>query len=138
MFLLSLIGPKFPYTKVINLCNVNLYVTADIVSQVIFLDKGSKLCVQVCLQYQKTIQFDGAADISFMKGYCDYIGATDFSSVSESSNKYNLNTTCTCAYKIRCNHRTNVIMYTFQTNCHGFLKVSFTEPNQKHCITRII
>lgn len=118
-----------------DLCAVNLLLYADAVSDVKFIAKGTKLCADVCGQYQRNIVTDGTVDVDLMRGYCDYTGSVCRMGDDE-CHLPSLSTTCTCAYKVRCNHRTNMIMYEFEANEMGFLKVSVAESKPTRNITR--
>jgi len=117
------------------LCQVELVVHADVVSDVIFPNDGKQLCHEVCEVYQKTIILDGPSEVSMMSGFCDYTGTVDFANETEQDDNDGLNTECTCMYKVRRNQKTSIIVYTFEPNFDGYLKVTYKQPQKSECVT---
>lgn len=125
-----LTGPRFRSPVTINLCSTKLIVFADVVVNVRFTSKGRKICYNVCNQYKAIIAVHGPVDVDFMRGYCDFTGVTDNLNINS-----DLSSTCTCGYKIRCNHRTKMLTYSFRPNSEGYLRVSVAEFSAAKDIT---
>jgi hypothetical protein len=113
----------------LNMCEIHLLVQADTLSGLKFTNRGSKTCTDVCVQYSKSMRLEGPVTVTLMQGFCNY------SSNSTKLTESDLETTCTCAYQVRCDRQTTVILYTFQTNCNGYVKVLYTDTNKPQRIT---
>ncbi|XP_025417150.1 uncharacterized protein LOC112688260 [Sipha flava] len=126
---LEVLGPMFPTKKAINTCEMHVSLVADSISDIRFTKRGENMCVELCSQYRTNMITDGPVDVTLLQGYCNYSNSVD------SIENLDLATTCTCAYRVRCNNKSSMIMYSFQANCKGFIKVSVSEPNKSMPIT---
>uniref|UniRef100_A0A2S2Q696 Uncharacterized protein n=1 Tax=Sipha flava TaxID=143950 RepID=A0A2S2Q696_9HEMI len=117
-------GPLFPTSKSINVCEILITLQADIASSIQFSERGRKMCSEACEQYQKKVITNGSVDVSLLQGYCDY------SNDGDKIEQTDLKTTCICAYRVGCNNKSSMLLYTFQANDKGHLKVSMSEPNK--------
>lgn len=123
-------GNRFRSSVTTNLCASELLMAADQVTKVRFTYKGAKLCDDVCAQYMQTMRTEGEVEVDLMRSYCDFTGST-----YATAGEYDLSSTCTCGYKVRCNQRTKMVAYAFRPNPRGFLKVSVTKFSDTKDIT---
>jgi hypothetical protein len=119
----------FPTSKSINICEILITLQANVASNIRFSERGRKVCSEVCNQYQKNMVTNGPVDVILLQGYCDY------SNKGNTIEQIDLATSCTCVFRITCNNKTSMVLYTFQSNSDGYLKVSMAEPNKSQYIT---
>ncbi|XP_050529214.1 uncharacterized protein LOC126898852 [Daktulosphaira vitifoliae] len=125
----DILGTKFTADNTVHLCDTQLFMYAEELTKVKFTSRGTKLCNDVCVQYRKNMEFHGDIEIQLIQSYCSYIGSED------SNEKIGLEKTCACPYNVRCKQRAEVITYTFQSNCAGFLRVAVFESKFHRFVT---
>lgn len=124
-------GPAFHGPTVVGLCEIELRMFADAVTNIRFTIRGKKLCSEVCNHYHRNFMSSEPLDLQRVTpGYCDYVGDT-----FDMNDQSRLSTECVCTYKIRCNYRSVISTYTFQSDDKGYLKVCVKEPKTPLCIT---
>jgi len=135
----SIAGDKFTETRIIHLCKADVYMFADVISDVIFMPYGVKMCRDVCDGYQESMNIDITVNVSLINSNCDYTGATTI--VEHSGNCTHLptcpdlSTACVCYYNVRCDRRTKSITYTFTPNRIGYLRVMVTDSGTPMYVT---
>lgn len=136
---LSIAGDKFTEARIIHLCKADVYMFADVISDVIFMPFGVKMCRSVCDGYQESMNIDITVNVSLINSNCDYTGSTTI--VEHSGNCTHLPTcpdlsiACVCYYNVRCDRRTKSITYTFTPNRKGYLRVMVTDSGTPKYIT---
>lgn len=118
-------------TVSINICELELLILSTEVDKVDFTERGKKTCMDVCHQYRINMRIDGSVEIGLTETYCDYTGVTSFKDDPEPD----LNSVCTCAYKVGCNQRTKMITYLFESNSAGYLKVKVAGTSEPKDVT---
>jgi len=132
-------GDKFTETKIIHLCKADVYMYADVISDVIFMPFGVKMCKSVCDGYQESMNIDVTVNVSLINSNCDYTGSTTIvehlANCTHLAKCPDLSIACVCYYNVRCDRRTKSITYTFTPNRKGYLRVMVTDSGTPKYIT---
>ncbi|KAL5240592.1 hypothetical protein ACI65C_008002 [Semiaphis heraclei] len=122
-----------------HLCKANLYMFADIITDVTFPTDSSKLCVSVCKCYQESMYLEPGVTVSLIHSTCDYTGDTILEGHPANETHVakfpDMSTACVCAYNVRCNRKTKLVKYTLTPNERGFLRVSVADCELSGYIT---
>lgn len=123
----SCVGPKFLPPITVHLCEIYLKEHAESIVSRQFTRNGTKTCFNVCCQYRSRMMMEGPVDIKLTETYCGLNG--DSQDDEQDSCDPDLSTTCTCAYRVECNYRTKILLYHFEANCDGYLRVTASTEN---------
>ncbi|XP_022183759.1 uncharacterized protein LOC111043173 [Myzus persicae] len=136
---LEILGDKFTEARILHLCKADVYMFADVISDVFFSPCGIKLCKSVCDGYQESMNIDVTVNVSLINSNCDYTGATTIverlANCTHLAKCPDLSTACVCYYNVRCDRRTKAITYTFTPNRQGYLRVMVTDSGTPVYIT---
>lgn len=101
------------------MCEMKIIGHADVAKHVQFTLIGSRICNTVCKKCKTNmLQYNGPknSNIILLQSFCDMVDKTN-ETIS------NLATQCVCVYRVQIEKWQTVIMYKFQTNPLGLIKI---------------
>lgn len=100
---------------------MNIKINAETIVDRQFTREGSDMCFDVCCQYRSRMIKAGPVEIKLTDAYCGYNeGSNDNQTVLDSD----MQTTCTCTYRLECNVRNKILTYTFKADSSGYVQIT--------------